>query len=124
MNKHVALGLAVGAGVVGLIALHALLSGQSAAQSATSIGASLSAPFVAQTATNAGGLANAATVTDPQAPQATAPAAPVTTTGLPIAPTPVGVPAEGWGAALAGMNSVALGSEPGTPLVDAKTWGL
>lgn len=115
MNKNLTVALAIGGGIVGLVVLHSLLAGQSAAQTAVSMGATLTAPFNVSTADGTpanGGLANGVTVTSSSAGPAGQ-----TQDGTGVAfhqaPTaPPGIDPTGWGAALGGMGALAAGVPP------------
>lgn len=114
MNHNISLALAIGGGLVGLVLLHALLSGQSAAASAITVGATLSSPFALMGDTS-GSLVNNATVAPSTAVSSTGDGGtPATIPAVPdVTPAPpAGVPLAGWGSALAGMHDVAEGFSP------------
>lgn len=118
MNKNVSLALAIGAGVIGLIVVHSILSGQSAAASAIQVGATITSPFNISGDTS-GSLVNDASTPAPTAASSTgvsdggAAATAANDGGSFIVPTvPNGVPIAGWGAALSGMNDIASGHLP------------
>lgn len=112
MNHNIALALAIGGGLVGLVLVHALLAGQSAAASAITVGATLTSPFNLSGDTS-GSLVNAAGVATPGAASSTPSGgdfAGWTTQVYPAAPP--GVPAAGWGAALSTMHDTAQAGSP------------
>lgn len=118
MNPNLSLALAIGGGLVGLVVLHAVLSGQSAAASAITVGATLTSPFNLMGDTS-GSLVNNATVSAPasastDAAGATGAAGAGNATGGDwiVPAVPAGVPLAGWGAALGGMNDIAGGHAP------------
>lgn len=117
MNKNVTLAIAVGAGVVGLVLVHAFMSGQSAGASAVQMGATISGPFAITT--DVGGTTNAVTVDQPAAPTlatSTSNAGSTVTTAIQAAPPNIGL--AGWGAALGGMADLASGLPPwGDPTI-------
>lgn len=107
MNHNLKLVLAIGAGAIGLVLLHALIAGQHPAASAVQMGTTLSAPFAVTT--DAGGLANGVSVAGSAA---TAPNPVVVLNPPPAENPPTGINATGWETAIGGMNSLAAGTPP------------
>lgn len=119
MKPEFKLALALGAGVLGLVALHALTSGQSVAQAASSIGATISAPFAVST--DAGGtISNAVSSSSSASGTAATASTAQAVAGSPtiLADAPPGIDPTGWEAALAGMASVSSGNAPGSAYTD------
>lgn len=110
MNHHLKLGLAIGAGAIGLVLLHALIAGQHPAASAVQMGATLSAPFAVST--DAGALANGVAVSNSTSTAATSPNPVVVLNPPPAESAPNGINASGWEVAIGGMQSLAAGTPP------------
>lgn len=118
MNHNLALALAIGGGLVGLVLVHALLAGQSAAASAITVGATLTSPFNLMGDTS-GSLVNAAGVSTPGATSSTAGGDFTGWNTEVFAHSPPGVPAAGWDAAQSVMHDLpGTGIPVGTGFLD------